>query len=296
MDELSKTKLARPMDRQAMGNDLATLRALCGELNNPLVTGAEPPKAEESAPIAMPTPAPALQMPAPPAPAKIIPEAERRPVTSIVSKQIFFTGASKAGKSWLAAQLGARTLELDDPIQAMAKSAFGDYRPESYPAFAEEVFAWGEGMVTKQYPLTAARSQFVESIRDIPHKKGSVSFEEFGTAGFWARTLIVRVQMFHKEFPKELVVVTDVGTADQYVTLKEYGFTPFHVTCNNTTRKGRGGNDVVPALVKSIESSITQKISQSPKGQKLWCVWCDDKYPVPHARLLSVQEFLQGVK
>ena len=53
MDELTPTTLARPMDRAAMSNDMGILKNLLGLLNNPQVTGAEPPPA---GPMADPQP------------------------------------------------------------------------------------------------------------------------------------------------------------------------------------------------------------------------------------------------
>ena len=55
MDELTPTTLARPMDRAAMSNDMGILKNLLGLLNNPLLTGAEPPP---SGPVADPQPQP----------------------------------------------------------------------------------------------------------------------------------------------------------------------------------------------------------------------------------------------
>ena len=331
MDELAAPKLARPMDKSALGNDEAMLRSLVGMLNDPNLTGAvlveEPNKFPATAPLTsevaaalteasakFKTDKKALQAAADAeasimAAAMASPADELAPVAAAPAPQgptwklppgvnrIFFTGAPKAGKSWLATQLGARLFEMDDPIVAMARSAFGDYKQESYSGFAYEVYAWGEGVVNKNYPLTAARSLFVENIRSIA---GSANydgiFEGFGTAGFWIRALLNRVTKFHLEFPKEVAVVTDIGTADQYQALRSAGFLHFHVYCHNLTRQARGGVATVSPLVASIEQNLTKAISKEPRGAKLWCVWSDDHYQVPSGRMLSVQEFLGGVK
>lgn len=322
MDELKSPTLARPLDRAAMGNDIATLRNLVGMLNNPEITGAVVPQEErEAAHVPGAATASPEQMvreeavaakranaqaeaeimratlevtkeslPTPPV-AKPQPASQwKLPIT----KKFFFTGAGKAGKSWLAAQLGARVFELDDPIRAMAASAFGEYKEESYAGFAHEVYAWGEGLVTKSYPLTAARSMFVESIRGLEQK--GIRFDYFGRAGFWMQTLLERVLRFREEFPNEVVVVTDVGTPDQLSALKNTGFLHFHVMCNQLTRTNRGGLPAVSSLVQAIEQDITKQVSQHPRGAKLWCVWCDENYQVPAGRLLSTEEFLGGAR
>src|ERR1035437_8446336 len=46
----------RAMDRNLMGNDAATLRALCGTLNNPNITGAVVPPEDKITQITAPMP------------------------------------------------------------------------------------------------------------------------------------------------------------------------------------------------------------------------------------------------
>ena len=127
MDELTPTTLARPMDRAAMSNDMGILKNLLGLLNNPLLTGAEPPP---SGPVADPQP-----------------QAKQEPMTinKINTRRIFLTGAARVGKSWLAQQIAGRTFELADPIQGLASQIFG----KSDPALEAELFAWGSGVVSK---------------------------------------------------------------------------------------------------------------------------------------------------
>jgi hypothetical protein len=169
-------------------------------------------------------------------------------------------------------------------------------KEEDLPPFFQEVFSWGEGIVSKAFPLTGSRAMFIETVRSTKDSNlFGVPFEEFGTAGFWGRSLIARATQFHKEFPKEQVVVTGVYDGGQYQQLREAGFVPFHVSCNNITRTARGGTAVVNALSEGIERDLTKKISAQPNGPKLWAIWCDDKYSMPNKRLLTIEEFLNGV-
>lgn len=213
------------------------------------------------------------------------------------TRTLFFTGAPRAGKSWLAAQLGARVFEFSDPIAAMAADVFGTSIPETdLVGFFNEVYAWGEGVVNQKYPLTACRAAFVGGVRDVVNRQGTfgIPLAEFGTSGFWIRSLVARVAHFRTDFPTELVAVTDVGTQEQYQALREAGFSAFHVSCNNITRSGRGGNAIVNPVADSVGRSLTKEISMSPRGPKLWCVWNDPNYSAPSGRLLSVNEFLKG--
>ena len=316
MDDLKNPTLKRPMDREAMSNDALSLRALVGFLNNPLVTGAvaPPPEEESPRPPAAVEKAKADSMieklkrdnaraaadekrlaksPPPPLP-------KSGPVASTITpiqRRLLFTGLPRTGKSWLATHLGARVFEFDDPIFSLAASAFGEVPAADLGRFVPEVRAWGEGAVNDKYPLTATRALFIEYMRSAG-KQGDLLFgvpvSEFGTAGFWTNCLLARATRFTEEFPKELLVVTDVTEAGQYTALKEGGFLPFHITSHPMTRSARGGSNVADKLAGIIERDITQKVSQSPAGKRLWCVWCDEKYPTPSARFYSVADFLQA--
>ena len=306
MDDL-KTTLQRPLDRANMSNDTASLRALVGLLNNHEVTGAVVPAEEKNAvsnpplnpPAAAPIPlTPPASLIGTPVKAKTLPNSGFVPgigpgvAASLIPNRIFFTGNSKVGKSWLAAQMGARVFEFDDPIDSMAASAFGDVQePALLNQFRAEIRAWGDGIVTNNHPLTAARAFFIEWIRGCNAKFFGCSLQEFGTPGFWAKSLIARVTAFQTEFPKERVVVTDVLLPDQYHALLPT-FRAYHVTCNPLTRSSRGGGALTNPVADAVGRDLTQKISQSPTGSKLWCVWCDEKYPSPSARVLTVPEFL----
>lgn len=319
--DLRPGQLARPMDKSAMGNDLATLRALVGELNNPNITGAvvedQPDlsiKADAEASPAKPDPAVAqaafaeariLQAtqttaglteskPLTLAPAPVLtPE----PVEPFGTRKVFFTGQPKSGKSYLAASIGARTIEIDDPIRAMITDTFPDARAESIAPLSAQIFAWGEGVVSAKVPLTAERLQFVHWFREISNAAGTfgVELRDFGTAGFWVRSLISRVNRFCLDFPAETVVVTGVYDNAQYKALLAAGFTHFHVVCNNITRTGRGGSAVTNPLADAIERDLTKKLSGAPRGPKFKCIWADTNYPPPSNRLLTIDEFVKGV-
>lgn len=276
MDELSQPKLSRPLDKAAMSNDMGILKNLVAMLNNPLITGAEAPKTEPKA--GSPPPEPIMK-----------PQPQSTTLPKINSRRLFLTGAPKVGKKWLAAQIAGRVFELDDPIQSMATQVFGS----SDPGLTQELFVWGEGLITKAYPLTASRLTGVMLIRTLKLGSFGISPERFGTAGFWLESLVARVKATITD--KELAVITNVWTPDQYKFLRAAGYTPIHVMCNNITRTGRGGTQVVSSLVNSIERDITQKVSSDPKGRKLWAVWCDEKYPPTSSRLLTVEEFLRAL-
>ena len=307
--DLTPQPLKRKMDPNAMGNDAAQLRALTAMMNNPALTGAVVPPEEAAnikpAPLMPVKPAATCSAPAcverpagpgesPDAPRLKAPGVKPAAVAGLPRK-LFFTGFPRVGKSWLGDQLSARVFEFDDPIFSLATDCFGPVRnPKDLERFVLEVRAWGDGSVSERYPLTAARAMFVEYIRAAGaarDKLFGIPVQDYGTAGFWNKCLIARVTRFEQDFPKHLVVVTEVTAPDQYAALREAGFRPYHVACNPLTRSSRGGAPLVGTIAESIERDITQKISQQPQGGKMWAVWNDQQYPPPSSRFLSVQEF-----
>jgi hypothetical protein len=336
MDELT-TAPARPMDRNLMGNDAATLRNLCGTLNNPNITGAVVPDEEKMTQISAPMP---LNLPASsplaaavkrgmeqadkvlrentltsPATAPLTPHQRQdlatakatrvtqtpptapQPVTSHTpAKRILFTGHPGAGKKWLAEQIHAQVFEFSDPIYALAANAFGAV-PDAklLSGFVQEITAWGEGVITPSYPLTAARAMFCDQMHEAGVNGDAlmgVPVSEFGTPGYWSKCLLARVARY-EDTHKDIVAVTGIESPEQFKLLREKGFRPYHVACHNNTRAKRGAttNDF-NRVAAMIEQDITNKLSREPSGAKLWCVWNDTENPTPSQRLLSLGEFL----
>jgi hypothetical protein len=280
--DLTPQPLKRPLDRSAMGNDAMQLRALTAMMNNPVLTGAEIPP-EEKPPVAQCVPIPGVAAP-------------KAAAAADLPRRIFFTGLPRVGKSWLGDQLAARVFEFDDPIRGIAFQLFGTVRdPKDLDRFAAEVQAWGDGEVSERFPITATRAMFVDYVRNsggVGRTIMGIPVEDYGTAGFWSRSLLARVAEFEEAFPMgHLVVVTNVTTKPQYDDLRQADFRPYHVSCSEITRSSRGGKPVMGTIAESVERSITQKISQKPHGSKLWAVWDDPQYPPPSSRYMTIKEF-----
>jgi hypothetical protein len=268
MQELTDTKLARPMDPTGLSNDHAVLRNLLDTLNNPAITGAQPPvtpKAKRPS-CSVPSPLPVSE-PAPPPPQKTM--------------RIAFTGYSRAGKSWLAEKLGAKTLEFSEPAVAMI-TPFVKVPP---PELIGEIMAWGDGYVSPKYPMTAAR---IAIMRVIAAPDGE---PRFGVPGYWFK-------LFERRLKAERgrVVVTNIYNSGQHKALRGLGFSIYHVMTSATTRSERrslGHPD--SKFTTEIEQAIVQQFSHQPNGDKLPAIWCDDKQPLPSGRLFSVNEFLAKI-
>jgi hypothetical protein len=325
------------MDRNLMGNDAATLRHLCGDLNNPALTGAVVPPEEKITQISAPMPL-AAEMRSPTSPLAaavkrgldhaekvlrentlsgppipmLTPHQKReakqavapiapQPITAnsshSPSKRILFTGHPSVGKSWLAAQIKARVFEFSDPIYALAGVAFGTVADvKLLDDFVQDITAWGEGYISPEYPLTAMRAMFLDSIREAGadgEELMGMPLHIFGTPGFWAKSLLARVALYENNKPNATVVVTGIQSPEQFKLLQSQGFRPYHVSCQNTTRAKRGATTSdFNRVAAMIEQDITNKLSRQPSGGKLWCVWNDQENNSPSNRLLSLQEFL----
>jgi hypothetical protein len=359
MDDFTGSLTATPkraMDRNLMGNDAATLRALCGTLNNPNITGAVVPPEEKITQITAPMPTPMLMTrpassplaaavrqqltqaaqvleasaPVSAATEPLTPhqkreeraaaqkqsfviakaldkaieankaEAKPQPATSHQpTKRLFFTGHPGSGKQWLAAQIKARIFGFADPIFSLATSAFGQIEDHSIlTGFVREVTAWGEGIVTPDFPFTAARAMFCDKVHDAGtegDKLMGISVAGFGTPGFWTASLLARVDQYAKDNPPATVAVTDIQTPEQYKTLRNAGFRAYHVACHSTTLSKRGAaTNAFSRVAAMIEQDITNKLSREPQGAKLWCVWNDTENAAPSPRFLSLSEFLSA--
>jgi hypothetical protein len=284
MNELKDTAPKQPMDRSRTTSDDIVMRDLVGLLNNPAITGAEvprhPPPLEKPAELPMPVVA--------------------APVAAIEVKQVFFTGGPRVGKSWLAERIGAEVFEFEDPIHQMARTFFGaGVNLEDTAGFVKTLVAWGEGTITATHPLTAERGAFLNWFRQTAEQwKDTVILPPslFGTPDFWTRSLIARVKQFQAAYPGKLIAVTRVDTVTQHKMLSYVGFRPYHVLCNSITQTARGGRSQRTSLTEGIERDITRKLSESPQGKKLWAVWCDDRYPSPSPRLMTIDEFTQAIR
>lgn len=334
---IEQEPLKKPMDRALMGNDLAALRQVCGMLNNPAITGAVVPPEEKTSAITAPTPvieaqrkqedkraAAALQanslggdmplMPLTPHQKKeakpVMPRVTQTQTTPVqvtshdAVNKLFFTGHPFAGKSWLADQLHARVFEFADPIYAIAANAFGSIEDVSLLApFVNEIYAWGEGLISNDYPLSPVRAMFCDWIKESGEEGDAlmgVPVSQFGTSGYWAACLLSRVERFLR-VPEAItttrVVVTGVNTPEQYKFLRDSGFRPYHVACHNTTRASRGATtESFNRVAAMVEQDITAKLSREKTGSKFWCIWNDTQQPMPSQRLLSLQEFLTAYK
>lgn len=307
MNELTDTKLKRPMDPAQRSNDAAMLRSLTGLLNNPEVTGAKVPVDVSKPPPESPIPAQVLVVDDMSLEKTVVEKVKKAldalpddsPVPGVTAqvKAIFFTGHPKSGRTFLAKRLDAELFDFEAPIRVMASRIFHTIEAESY---LRTMFAWGNGEVSPSYPLTAERALCLEMIRSNGGDWEEITLmpaSMFGTPDFWTRSLIARATQFQKQNPDRIVAVPHVETPMQHRMLTYAGYKGYHVLANSLSRSARGGGQGQSSiLLEGINRDITRRLSEQPQGKKLMAVWCDEKHAPPSPRLLTVSEFVQAIK
>jgi hypothetical protein len=202
---------------------------------------------------------------------------------SVNGQRFFFTGRTGVGKDWLAGQIKAKVLDSSAPLVAAAREIFPQAtKAEHFAGLFPTIYAWGEGTIDKNYPLTPARWLFVQAMQG---KWGG-----FGTPGFWVRLLVESSAAIEGR-----VAITNVSTPGAFKALKDAGFTHFHVMTSPAAymqRNKRPGSD--DRLANALDQDAIKKVSAQRQGEKLPVVWNATEAP-PSARLWTVQEFLQSL-
>lgn len=320
-NDLLTPNLKRPLDRTALGNDVAVINSLVGFLNSPLVAEAELGKGETSAAEAMASTTPradeqAAQVAANPTlKARQTPTPVVQPVvpvavsSSIDFSKIFYTGRLCAGKDHVAKQTGAVVESFAAPLYKLATQLFGVEvtadKNKDLPgvrAFLQTVGQWGKGVVSEQYPLTVVRGLFVDHIRQFPNDDGTmVDWVTYGNnQNIWLDAAVRRVEAAGA--PR--VAITNVRFGFEFKYLQEQGWTNFHVITSLDEWKARLAarkltpespvmKDVSEQLAAKLDAQVMAELSAHRTGPKLRVIWNSDK-PVPSGRLWTVSEFLSS--
>jgi hypothetical protein len=291
--------LTRPLDRSALSNDNATLRALTGMLNNPALTGAEAPPPEEkfSAPAApsgatlvvdsTPTPdvlqaAQAMQAIA----AAPQPTGTTAPVPKTRNTLIMLTGRNT---DRVTAATGNVVFNIYAPVETLARSLLSSF-DAAHPGadtFLANIRAWGAGEVSDDFPITAERIIFVKMIRSIAATLGSsLDWGNFGSdAGFWVDACHRAALSFHDESPGTPVFITGIADKYEFDYFRAHGFTHWHVT----GRPAPGLSE--DKFSTSLDNDVVRQVSNNRNGPKLRAIWCES-VPCNSNRLWTIPEFV----
>lgn len=310
--ELLTAPLARPLNKENLGQDRLALRQLVGMLNNPAITGAEVPR---DADVSLPAPIPGAPLggatdpvfttPAP----KHIAAPVAAPTRRIDASKIFYTGRLKAGKDFCANQSGARIFGFSEPLYYLLKFFFGVENKDLFGAreFCQKVGQWGRGVIDEQYDLTTERAVFTTLIRAAAgafSDSFQVDWSSFGTnENIWLDGAVRRIEAYHKENTGSRVAIVNVRFENEFKSLQKLGFRHYHVMCSTETWSKRLAKDGLNAtspivsdysekLAIALDHDVTKKISQQRVGPKMNVIWNDENVPPPSPRLYTTTEFL----
>jgi hypothetical protein len=314
-----KPNLTRPLDKAAMSNDSATLRALTGMLNNPAITGAVVPKGETTAlpttalppgsipdhsdvsppsniggaapfPSAQTANAPGSALP----PAREVPAKETPAAAVKVGLRLLFTGR---GLSDTAHAIGAIEYNISAPVFKLAQkffneSVFSDVNSISAPgsvSFLATIKAWGAGEISAAFPITPARAIFVQMIRSLAGMADALpagpNWKRFGSdEGFWIDACVHAANEDNDSSGRR-VVITGIASKFEYDYIRSQGYSHWHIMA----RPGVGGN--VDLLSGSFDNDVTKQVSVQRNGPKLRCIWKDTTPPIS-GRLWAVADFV----
>jgi hypothetical protein len=317
-NDLLAPNLKRPLDRTALGNDVAAINNLVGFLNSPTLATAEADAkhGEMDAAVAMASTTPgqadqAAQAAANPtlvarkAPVAIAPP---EPPAAIDSRRIFYSGRLCAGKDYIAAQTGAHIESFAAPLYALASAFFGvevtATKNKDLPGmrqFLQIAGQWGKGLIDAQYPVSPARAVFCNLVRsaaiDFPSGLG-VDWAQYGKEqNIWLDAALKRVEGAEK------VAITNVRFGFEFKALSDAGWTNFHVMTTPDEWQARLAKrnikpsdpvlkDVSEQLAAALDAQVVSALSKQRNGPAL--CWNSDK-PAPSPRLWTVKEFLAAV-
>lgn len=304
MEELTTTTKPAAPSPQA---DIAMLRQMTAELNNPALTGAKmtaeeraenerifnaelakaqsveniPHEAQVQAAAAV-APRPALPTPLP-APA---PQPEPVPSITEVPNRLFITGGHGSGIQQLIANLPELYKVISLRQLAMESLRATCMLQGNPPAnLAQEFQDLGEG----KYQLTLQNILFIGLLR---HEDPS-----FATPGYWARRAVLAAAALSAEVRPIIVGVT---TAAGMKTLQEQGYAHYHAMCSPATALQRTPPELrtanAPAnfLANALDADVHRKISAQRQGKRLNVVWTDT-VAAPSGRFIPEKEFKEVV-
>jgi len=322
METWSKDNMAakpvRPMDRSVMGNDAMVQRMLCQTTNMAIKAelekglppgakivmgeGAEAPaspdtmlaeahakldalaarKAKKAAEVAaemsaavdpltaaggeIEQTAPVLASPAAPVP------------------HLLFTGRSRAGKTFLAEQMGATVLSVQSFVADIARVLFPKSlearHPDGFRFFCARIREYGCGRISTKYPLDVVRLLVCSRLCE--------QWPDFGTPECWVKNSLELM----KTEASTRYALEGIETLEEYKACEAAGLKPYHVMASNLTISNRGGAIEATGLTQALDNDVIKQMSQRKDGPKLNCVWCDQNYPPPSKLMLSTEEFL----
>jgi len=312
MNELQNPTLARPMDPNMMGGEIAALKGIFDLTNNPDLELLPGQKARTSAdqpsvqvgPEPMPVQAP-VEQPMP---------GLRRPI----GRCLLFSGSLGVGKDYIAEKIGAKVFGFADPMYGVASYLTGvavtSTQNKDLPGMRDllqKIGQWGKNDVNDKYPYTPARAIFCYVVRTLgmrgafPDK--SVDWSQFGTdPDIWLKACDNRTVAFKEVEATQRVAITNArfkNELEHFRALPDWDH--WHVICSmetwterlakkKLTPQSKELQDVSEQLALALNRDVAQKIAARTSNNKLRVIWNDPR-PCPSPRLYTTAQFLQEI-
>lgn len=308
MTELQDTKLARPMDPNMMGGEVAALKSILDLTANPDLELLPGQKARTSAdqpiehhvdpipyqPQAAPAPAPAMKRP--------------------VGRCLLFSGSLGVGKDFVAAAAGAKIFGFSDPMYQVASYLTGvevtSTQNKDLPGMRDllqKIGQWGKNDVNEKYPYTPARAVFCYIVRSLGLRgafDANVDWEAFGLdPSLWIKACEKRITAFQEGGRVAITNARFKNELEHFRALPEWDH--WHVMCSPETWKDRLAKkkltpqskelqDVSEQLALALNRDVAKKLAARASNNMLRVIWNDTR-PAPSPRLYTLQQFLQEV-
>lgn len=313
MNELKNNTLARPMDPNMMGGEVAALKSILDLTANPDLELLPGQKARTSAdqPIEQPVqdPIPHQHQAPAPAPEQSIPGLKRP-----VGRCLLFSGSLGVGKDFVAAAAGAKIFGFSDPMYQVASYLTGvevtSTQNKDLPGMRDllqKIGQWGKNDVNEKHPYTPARTVFCYIVRSLGLRgafDANVDWEAFGLdPNLWIKACEKRIAA-HQEGGR--VAITNArfkNELEHFRALPDWDH--WHVMCSAETWKDRLAKkkltpqskelqDVSEQLALALNRDVAKKLAARASNNMLRVIWNDTR-PSPSPRLYTLQQFLQEV-
>lgn len=313
MNELKNNTLARPMDPNMMGGEVAALKSILDLTANPDLellpgqkarTSADQPTEINEGPVQDPVP---YQSPAAPvAPIQGL----KRPV----GRCLLLSGSLAVGKDYVAAAAGARIFGFSDPMYLVASYLTGvkvtSTENKDLPGMRDllqKIGQWGKNDVNEKYPFTPARAVFCYIVRSLGLRgafDANVEWDQFGLdPNLWIKACEKRVAALQEGGRVAITNARFKNELEHFRALPDWDH--WHVMCSPETWKERLAKkkltpqskelqDVSEQLALALNRDVAKKLAARTSNNMLRVIWNDTR-PAPSPRLYTTQQFLQEV-
>jgi hypothetical protein len=216
-------------------------------------------------------------------------------------QKLALSGRMFAGKDHVAKLGGFEILGFADPIYAVCKFFYGtaDKTLPGVRKFQQQIGQWGRGIINDQYPLTAERAMFTDTVRrngaqifGSDYYRLDINFKSYGkNENFWIDILLQRVAAQLKASPAAKIAVTNARFDNELAALKNAGFEHYHVMTHPETRIARLGEAYSPEADNDYSEQMAARLDKDQPG--MLTIWNDNRNPTRPA--LYVGQFLQLV-